>query len=184
MRIDGPAIGVLELDSIARGMIVADAVVKRAQVSLHLAEAVSPGKYLLLFSGGVAEVEESFRAGEDRAGASLLDKLFLPQAAPALLDALHAPPDGAWADSVGVVETHTVAATLLAADVALKQAEVRLIQLRLARGIGGKGYFVLTGSLDMVQAALDVAAAALSPEFLQTVELIEQPHPELRGRVL
>ena len=180
----GPAIGVLELDSIARGLIVADAVVKRAPVTVQLAETVSPGKYVLLFCGGVAEVEESFRAGEDRAGASLVDKLFLPQAERGLIEALNAPPDATWTESVAVVETHTVSSALLAADTALKRADVRLIRLHLAKGIGGKGYFILTGSLDMVQAGSEAAAAAISPELLQTVELIEQPHPDLRGRVL
>ncbi len=184
MRIEGPAIGVLELDSIARGMIVADALVKRAPVTIALAEPVTPGKYLLLFHGGVAEVEESFRAGEERAGASLLDRLLLSQAASPLLRALETAPDAPWTDSVGIVEAHTVAATLLAADTALKRADVRLVRLQLAKGIGGKGYFTLCGSLDQVQAALEGAAAAVAPELLQTVELIEQPHPELRGRVL
>ncbi len=183
-RIEGPAIGVLELDSIARGEIVADAVVKRAPVTVRMAEPVSPGKYVLLFCGGVAEVEESFRAGEDRAGPSLLDKLFLPQASQALIDALNDPPGSSWTESVAVVETHTVSSALLAADTALKRAEVQLIRLHLAKGIGGKGYFILTGSLDMVQAGVEAAAACISPELLQTVEVIEQPHPDLRGRVL
>ena len=48
LPLPGPALALLELDSIARGYVVADAVVKRAPVTLSLAEAVTPGKYLLL----------------------------------------------------------------------------------------------------------------------------------------
>jgi microcompartment protein CcmL/EutN len=180
----GPALALLELDSIARGYVVADAVVKRAAVTLALAEAVTPGKYLLLFSGGVAEVQESFQAGVEAAGRTLLDKLLLPMAAEGLVAGLLGRFPGQYGESVGIVETHTVAATLLCADVALKRAEVILERLQLARGIGGKGVFVVAGALHMVEAALEGAAAAVEPHLLLTTELIQRPSPELRGRVL
>lgn len=180
----GPALALLELDSIARGYVVADALVKRAQVTIALAEAVTPGKYLLLFSGPVAEVEESFQAGVEAAGRTLLDKLLLPMAADGLVAALMGRFPGRYGESVGIVETHTVAAALLSADVALKRAEVHLERLQLARGIGGKGVFVVAGELHMVEAALEGAAAAVESHLLLATELIQRPSPELRGRVL
>ncbi|HEX4620759.1 MAG TPA: BMC domain-containing protein [Myxococcaceae bacterium] len=180
----GPALGLLEIESIARGMIVADALVKRAPVSLMRAEATTPGKYLLLFGGGVAEVDESMGAGRTAAGTTLIDSLFLPAAADGLWDALAERYPEDWGESVGIVETHSVAAALLAADTALKRAEVWLKRLHLARGIGGKGYFTLTGDLHMTQAALEAAGAALQPHLLLSTELIEQPHSELKGPVL
>ncbi|HVE81255.1 MAG TPA: BMC domain-containing protein, partial [Myxococcales bacterium] len=45
----GPALAVIELDSIARGFVVADALLKRARAKIGLAEPVSPGKFVLLF---------------------------------------------------------------------------------------------------------------------------------------
>jgi microcompartment protein CcmL/EutN len=180
----GPALALLELDSIARGYVVADAVVKRATVTIALAEAVSPGKYLLLFSGPVAEVQESFQAGVETAGRTLLDKLLLHGAADGLIAGLMGRFSGRYGESVGIVETHTVAATLLCADTALKRADVTLERLQLARGIGGKGVFVVTGELHMVEAALEGVATAVEPHLLQTTELIQRPSPELIGRVL
>jgi microcompartment protein CcmL/EutN len=184
MKVTGPALALLELESIARGILVGDVLVKRAPVELVLADPVSPGKYLLLFSGGVAEVEEALKAGIEAAGATLLDKLFLPQPAPRLLAALREEFDQTWRDSFGMVETHSVASTLLAADAALKRAEVWMRRLHLARGIGGKGYFVITGGLDMVQAALEAAAASIEPRLLLATEVIERAHRDLKGRVL
>lgn len=184
IHVVGPALALLELDSIARGILVGDVIVKRAPVAIALADPVSPGKYLLLFGGGVAETEESFKAGIEAAGASLLDKLFLPQAASALLDGLRGKLDQTWGNSFGMVETHSVASTLLAADSALKRAEVRLRRLHLARGIGGKGYFVLAGELPMIQVALEAAASAIEPQLLLTTEVIQSPHPDIKGRVL
>jgi microcompartment protein CcmL/EutN len=184
MRVPGPALALLELESIARGMVVGDALVKRAPVEVAMAEPVSPGKYLVMFSGGVAEVEEALKAGIEVAGSTLLDKLFLPQAAPGLLAALEDRLDAATGGSFGMVETHSVASALLAADAALKRAQVALRRLRLARGIGGKGYFVLTGSLDMVEAAIEAAAAAIEPRLLLATEVIQRPHPDSHKRVL
>ncbi len=184
MKVPGPALALLELESIARGILVGDAVVKRAPVEIALAEPVSPGKYLLLFSGGVGETEEAFNAGIEAAGTTLLDKLFLPQPAPRLLGGLREEFDQTWGDSFGMVETHSVASALLAADAALKRAEVWLRRLHLARGIGGKGYFVLAGPLDMIQAALEAAGASIEPRLLLTTELIQRPHPDVKGRVL
>ena len=81
---------------------------------------------------------------------------------------------------MGIVETHSVASALLSCDVALKRAEVWLTQLHLAKGIGGKGYYTLTGALHMVEAALEGAASAIEPSLLCTAELIASPARELR----
>jgi microcompartment protein CcmL/EutN len=181
----GPALGLFELESLARGVVVADVLVKKAQVHLAIAEPTTPGKYLLVFSGPVAEVDEAFRAGEEAGGAMIIDRLFLPQVSPALVSML----EGATAssdleDSLGIMELHTVAATLLAVDTALKRAQVKLTHLQLARGIGGKGWFTIAGAQHDVEAALEGAAAAVQPSLLVATEFVRRPHADLRGRVI
>ncbi len=181
----GPALALLELESLARGVVVADALVKKAEVVIAIAEAVTPGKYLLVFTGPVAEVEESFRAGEEAGQALVLDRLLLPQVAAQVVAALGGRLDDVAAeDAVGLVETHTVAAAILAADTAVKRAKVKLTQLQLAKGIGGKGWFTLAGEQHDVEAALEGAAAAVQPALLVATEIIQRPHAALRGRVL
>jgi hypothetical protein len=69
------------------------------------------------------------------------------------------------------------------ADKALKAAAVRLIQTGFARGIGGKGYYVLSGALEDVEAALAAAIEAATAPLLVGTELIAQPHDELEGPV-
>ena len=56
-----PALAVLEIASIARGLTVADALVKRAPVRILRADPITPGKYLLVFAGGEEEIEEADR---------------------------------------------------------------------------------------------------------------------------
>lgn len=179
-RYPGPAFGLLELESLARGVVVADALVKKAAVRISTSEPVSPGKYLLVFSGPVAEVDESFRAGVEAAGPKLIDQLFLSHIDERIIGALSgAVTEASSDDSLGIVETHTVASTILAADSALKRSGVALVGLELAKGIGGKGWFTLAGPLPNVEAALEGAAAAIEPSLLVATELIARPHRDV-----
>ena len=185
------ALALVEIGSIARGLVAADAAVKKAHIELLDCGPTSPGKYLLLFAGGVAEVEESFRAACAAAGDSLLDKLFLPQAHPSLLPAIRGGAQGLAGvsqrragDSVGVLELLTVASALRCADAACKAAEVELQLLHLARGIGGKAWFVLRGDLTDVEAAMQAGQESAGEGLVAGAELIAAPAAELLGRVL
>ncbi|HRC58772.1 MAG TPA: BMC domain-containing protein, partial [Kofleriaceae bacterium] len=73
----GPALGVLELSSIARGVVAIDAALKRSPALLVTSRAVSAGKHLACFEGGVAEVQEAMAAGRAAAGKLLLDDVEL-----------------------------------------------------------------------------------------------------------
>ncbi len=179
IALPGPAIGLIEVSSIARGLVVADAVVKRAPVELALARPVSPGKFVVVITGEVAEIEEAMQAGGEVAGTLQIDRLFLPQAHPALLRCLNGGRRAAGLASLGIVETVSVAATLLAADAACKSSEVELAELRLADGLGGKAYFVVTSTLDLVEAAIAAAVRILAPNLLVDSELIAAPHGDL-----
>src|SRR5262249_50415844 len=143
----------------------------------------TPGKYVLLFGGDIGEVEESFHAAVETAGTSLLDQLLLPQAADGLIAGLQGRFHTREEESLGFVETQTVASAVRSAHPPLKRAAVFLTRLHLARGIGGKGYYGLSGSLHMVQAALEAAGSSIDAGMLVTTEIIQRPHPELKGRV-
>lgn len=173
-----PALGLVEVSSIARGMVVSDRCVKKAPVTLIASNPISPGRFLSLFWGDVASVEASMQEGMEVAGDALVDHLYLPGAHPAILDLLTKRSKPAEIDSLGIVETHSVSSALLAADAALKAADVGLLELRLASGLAGKGYFVLSGSLDSVEASLDAARNGLLAVQLVSVEVIPRPDPE------
>jgi microcompartment protein CcmL/EutN len=173
-----PALALIEVNSIARGMVVTDSCLKKAEIRLLASKPISPGKYITLFWGEVAEVEESFREGIAQAGETLVDKLFLPGAHKALLEALCALSKAVAVDSLGIVETFTIAATILSADAACKAADVRLLELRLATGIGGKAYYLVTGLLHDVEAAVEAGRAAVAAGQLVRTEIIPHPAPD------
>jgi microcompartment protein CcmL/EutN len=178
------ALALVELASIARGHRVADAMLKRAPVTLVRADAVSPGKFLVLVEGRVAAVEESFRAGADVAGDRIVDRLFLPQPHATLWPALAGGATAAaGVDSLGVIETTTVAAAVAAADAAVKAARVHITEMQLGRGIGGKAFFTVTGPLAEVEAAVEAALAVLDGERVHTTEIIAAPHADLAAKL-
>ncbi len=178
-----PAIALVELDSIARAMRTGDAMVKRATVEVAYAGPVSPGKYLILVTGFEAEVEESWQAGVADAGDHLVSSLYLPGAHENAVKALHGETHDLQDDlSLGVLETKTVSAAIVACDAALKTAPVTCLEMRLGKGIGGKGVFTLAGEQWDVQAALEAALTSIEDRRAVVAhELIPRPDPLFRG---
>ena len=149
------SIGFLEFTSIARGIEAADAAGKAAQVRIIFARAGCPGKYYLLFGGEVAAVQASLDAGSAIGGGFVADACVIarphPQVTRAMTNTAQPPDSG----SLGVMEFYSVTAAIYAADAAVKAADVALSELRLAVGIGGKSYAILTGEVAAVQEAVN-----------------------------
>ena len=166
-----PALALLELDSIAAGIEAGDAMAKRAPIDVIRAGTVHPGKYLILVGGAVADVEEALEAGRAVGASSVLDVVFLPNVHPELVAAIRGERRAAAGDALGIIETATVAAIIEAADAGLKGARVRLLEMRLADDLGGKGYLLFDGTLADVQAAVEIGAGRIagSPGLAQRV---------------
>lgn len=170
----------LELSSIGRGARVLDALAKKAPVTIHIAEPVSSGKHLVVFTGEVGAVEESFREAVASAGDRLVAKLLLWQVHPQVVRAFQYRIEPAAVDALAVVESASLAAAVAAADAAVKAAEVELLELRLGHGIGGKGVFTLTGAQADLEAGVAAAVEVCEREnALAGVELINRPSEEL-----
>lgn len=178
------ALGLLEFDSIAAGIVAADAMAKRAPLGTLHAGTVHPGKYLVLVGGGVAEVLEALAAGRIAGDATAVDELFLPAVHGAVVQALAGRRRRAEREALGVIETCTVAAILGAADAAVKEANVELLDLVLADGLGGKGYALFGGSVTDVECAIERGAASVLPaRLLLRSAVIAQLHSEVRANL-
>jgi len=178
----GPAIALLELCSVARGIEVADAILWESRIELVFATPVQPGRYVMLFTGGVQDLRSAVRRGAELAGADLVDQLLIPQVHPQVEHALRRR-DGVvqgTVDAIGVVETNTVASAVQAADVALKKATVDLLELRIANGLGGKSFVTMTGEVSDVRSSVAASAAdAEARGHLARQVVIARPHPSL-----
>jgi len=177
-----PAIALLELCSVARGVEVADSILWESEIELLFATPVQPGKYEMLFTGSVQDLRSAVARGAELAGGDLVDRMLIPQVHPQVETALRRR-DGlvqGTVDAVGVIETTTVASAIQAADAALKRATVDLLELRIANGLGGKSFVTVTGEVSDVRSS--VAAAAGDAEaggHLERQVVIPRPHPEL-----
>lgn len=174
-----PALGLLELDSIAAGIVAGDAMAKRAPIEVIRAGTVHPGRYLVLVGGAVADVEEALEAGREVGASSVRDMVFLPNVHPEVVAGMRGTRRRATGEALGVIETDTVAAIIGAADAGLKGARVRLLELRLADDLGGKGYLLFDGPVAEVEAAVEVAVDHVGDAAGMTWHVIPQLHAEM-----
>ncbi|UCH10796.1 MAG: BMC domain-containing protein [Fidelibacterota bacterium] len=175
-----PALAIVDFSSIAMGIEAADAMVKRAQIDVIRTGTVQPGRYIVMIGGPVGEVEESLDAGREAGGSAVLDYVLLPQIHPEVVEAVGGGRVPEETDSLGVVETTTVSAAIHAADAGIKGAEVRLVEVRLADGLGGKGIVLYSGLVADVEAAVAIGVGVLErPELLVRQVVIPQLHPAM-----
>jgi microcompartment protein CcmL/EutN len=180
-----PALALIEFNSIAIGIQAGDAMAKKAPIASIQAGTVQPGKYLILITGEVAEVEESLQAGVEWGGKSVIDTVFLPQVHPAVSQAIGSERVEGRGVALGVIETTDVAATIQAADAGVKGAEVTLREIRLADGLGGKAFCLFQGEVQDVEAAVEIGVGALpNPGVLVSQVVIPQLHPEMGENLL
>jgi microcompartment protein CcmL/EutN len=178
---DLTVLGALEFSSIAIGILALDEMVKIAPIKIIEARTICPGKYLIVFSGDVASVEYSFNKGYETGKNSVIDSLFLPMIHQDVIPAIgNIVKTESW-EAIGIIETLSVVSSIEAADIAAKTGGVKIIEVRLAIGFGGKSYVKIMGSLDEVQAAMEAGTAKAKANGQLCMEtLIPQPHIEIK----
>lgn len=170
-------IGFLELNSIAKGILAADMMLKAAEIRLVFARPSCPGKYQILISGEVSAVESALKSGSEAAKANVVDALIIPRIHPQVVEAINmtAMPDSFRA--LGVMEFFSLTGAITAADAAVKAASVSLIEIRLGTGIGGKSFVTLTGDVSSVEVSV-AAGVKTAEESAALIEKVVIAHPD------
>ncbi len=178
-------LGIIETNSVAAGIEAGDIMMKTAFVKLESAQPVCPGKYIVMISGDTAGVTASVNAGKKIAGDSLVNSIVISSLHEQVIPALACATMPEKREAVGVIETFSVAAAVIAADASVKAADVELIEIRLGRGLGGKSFVILCGGTSEVKAA--VSAAKNTPEvkglLLRTV-VIPSLHEDMLAALM
>lgn len=178
-------LGLIELTSIAAGFLVADQMLKAADVELVLSRSICSGKYMVMVRGNVSAVTAAVEAGCAAGGPSVIDRFVIPNLHEAVFPALSGTAAPGRLEALGVLESFTVASLLEAADACVKAASVQLLEIRLAMALGGKAFVTLTGSVASVQAAVDAGAEIISKKgMLVNRVVIPNPRPELLSEVI
>ena len=98
------AIGLVELSSIAAGYLVADAMLKVADVSLLLSRSICSGKYIVMIGGDVAAVRASVDAGTAAATGMVIDTFVIPNVHAGVFPAIAGTAGTEMLGALGIVE--------------------------------------------------------------------------------
>jgi microcompartment protein CcmL/EutN len=179
------AIGLIEFSSIAKGIGAADAMVKAAQVDLVISRTICSGKFMNLVAGDVQAVKSSVAAGETYGQEAVIETFIIPNVHPDVFPAMSGSTGVEQLDALGIIEAFSVASLIEGADAAVKAAEVRLIEIRLAMALGGKAFVTLTGEVGAVRAAVAAGEELVSRRgMLVNTVVIPSPREELLRDIL
>lgn len=153
------AIGMVEITTVSSGFAAADEMAKAADVEILQAEVTCPGKFVVLITGELSAVRASVDRAQTKFKEKVMDTFVLGNPHEDIFPAIYGTAQPEEINALGIIDTYDVSAIIVAADAAAKTSIVQLIELRLAKGMCGKSYLTLTGSVSAVQAAIDRAKA-------------------------
>ena len=170
-------VGVIELKSIAKGIEACDAALKSAGVRLISAHPACPGKYEIVLTGDIADVTAAIEHVKGRFDGGIIDASLMGRIDEQVIAALFGTQLTEKKGSLGIIETFSAASAIKAADIAVKTAKVEIFELRVARGMGGKGVVLVTGEIGDVTAAVEAGRAhAEAQSMFAASSVIAAPH--------
>ena len=184
LHVGGTAFAAFEIASIARGIFVLDQMAKRAETTIVAARTVTPGKYFIVISGHLGEIEEACSAAHDAMHEDHIDNVIIRDPHPHLRDTLSCELEPIFQEALAIFELQTLCSCLLALDRTLKETSVQIVELRLGAGLSGKGVFTVSGALHMVEAACEVVEASVAANKIIRIEKISQIHEDLPKHLL
>ncbi len=174
------SIGIIEVSNIAKGYFICDNILKKTQVSMVMAQPICPGKFVMIFGGSVSSVHLACEYTQENFADKVLDISEFGNIDVRVFDALNGAASGETNGALGIIETFSVASCILSADAALKAAAVEICELRVARGMGGKSYVALSGTVAAVTAGVEAGAQfAIDNGVLNDTVVIASPHEDL-----
>ncbi|WP_432666504.1 BMC domain-containing protein [Wukongibacter baidiensis] len=179
------AIGLVEFKSIAKGIEATDEMMKSANVELLLSTPLCPGKYISLICGDVGAIKNAVKVGKNVGGIFTIDDYVIPNVHRDVFPALTATTEIDKITSLGVVETMSAVTAVVVGDIAVKSANIQLLEIRVARGLGGKGFVLITGEISSVKSAVKTCLNKLQDtgEIVCT-SVIASPNKELVSKII
>ena len=166
------AVGMVEFNSIAAGIDAADQMVKTAQVDPLFFKTICPGKFVAAVTGDVAAVSASVNAGRETHADALVDWFIIPNIHRDVIGALAGATTISERGALGIIETFPAASLVWASDAAVQAADVQLRDVRVALGLGGKGYALMTGDVAAVNAAVEAGSASAAESGLLVSKVV------------
>ncbi|SHH43274.1 BMC domain-containing protein [Clostridium grantii] len=174
------AIGLVEYKTVATGITASDEMIKTAHVELLMAQTVCPGKFIALIAGDLSAVKAAIEVGKSKYEYNLIDSFILGNPHESIFSAMNATAKFGNSGALGIVETYSAATAIVAADIAAKTAKVNILELRIARGMAGKSFVLISGEIAAVEASVQAAIQMVKEEgMLIDMSIIPNPDPKL-----
>ncbi len=175
------ALGFIELKSIPAGVQATDEMLKSGNVELVMSTAICPGKYITIISGDVGAVQASVKTGEKIGGYFVIDSFMISNIHDSVIPAMIGAQELPDLQAIGMIETIDGISSILAADAAAKASNITLIEIRIARGLGGKAFITLTGEVSSVKTAIAAAVDVLKETgSITSYMTIANPHKDIK----
>ena len=168
------SLGIVESRSIAAGALLADLMVKAADVTLVKAGTICSGRYMIHVAGDRSAVATSVNVARD-AGYALAGSYTISNISKQVLDALKRGLHVTGHGAIAVVESRTASSGIVAADQAVKRSEIQLARIVTGHGINGKSYFVVMGDVASVEESVAAARETLGKNLVEAVVI---PSPD------
>lgn len=179
------SIGLIEMGSIASGMQAADIMLKTSDVELLISRTICSGKYMSLIGGDVAAVRSAVENAAEQIGFGVIDQFVIPNVHKTIFPAIAGHNNIQMLESLGIVESYSVSSLIEGADAAVKTANVKLIEVRLAMALGGKAFFTITGEVAAVRSAVEAGAKVVGDKgLLVNKVVIANPRQELLSEMI
>lgn len=173
------SLGIMEFSSIAKGIETGDKMLKAATVEVLMLRHICPGKFMIVLTGEVGDITEAVNATISKDKEKIVESTVISNAHEDLISALKKRVPIKSTEAVGVFEAATVTSAIVALDLALKTALVSLVKVVLGNGIGGKSYFVISGSVSSVEEAIKIAENSINPKKLIYKTIIPSPSEDI-----
>jgi len=168
----------VEFSTVSSGITALDIITKAAAVDILAAQTICPGKYMILFCGGLGAVKAALEAA--RPVPNVIDEFVLGRPHLSIFAALSGTVVLPKKTALGLIETFSGAAAIEAADTAAKASWVNLAEIRIAHGMCGKSTVMFTGDVAAVTAALEAAKKEASDKgMLLDTALIPNPDDKM-----
>ena len=170
----------MDIKSMAKGIEATDMALKTAGIRLVTAHPSCPGKFELVMTGELSDVQIAMEKVRDTYATYVTDWSLMGRIDEQVIRALFGAQEEAPKGALGIIETFSSSSAIKAADIAVKTAKVSLHELRVSRGMGGKGLVMITGEVADVTAACEAGGAhAQEQGLLVGTSVIAAPHEGL-----
>ncbi len=178
------SLGSIEFRSIAKGIEVADGMVKKASIEILLLKTICPGKFLLILSGHEDEVKEAIDYGLDAAHGYVVDSFTINAVHNDIIQGFKNKYGKYNRGALGIMETINVCSGIYALDKALKSSNVTLAKLQPAFGIGGKLVYIVSGEVSDVEHGMSIARESLEDKKIVNISVIASPDELMISKLL